>query len=412
METQKFLHIDNQFEVTEMPNGLLLISGDVFRCAEGRKRVYHVFVAGGRMADEDPPGAGPAFVNALSKHIQAEFKEKLPADAFACSIQHGHIGFRYTHHGKDQHDAKCLELLIQTIMTNPPSVKSFEASKHNIAEKKQYMIDDFWSWFSSKVSPDWLRMCIPTWTEAQLAERSNRNQCLRYRDRLVHPANTLVFSSEPCLHEDLAERLQALNACDADAKRYVCRAPSVASVYDDYPFAKSTKKKQDLLIYYPLSADRFVYVQLVLAFYALFGENGFLGTFLKKQRLILRPELHTAFWPQPFAYIKLSASHANLERTLELVRRAQLAFAELRQGERLTFLRNAAEVAAVKAANPFDVLRDEWLCGLKPRPEQNLSVLNTEGMHYLVREYLSESRMGVIRGLPEIANKASIFDSI
>ncbi len=412
METQKFSHHQNQYEITKMSNDMMLVSSKAFRNSNGSKRNYQVFVAGGRMADVDPPGAGLVFVQTLPNHLNLEFGGKLSKCAVACSFQHGYVELDYTHHGKDRNDAKCLELLLRTMMNNPPSAKSFAASRTNKSVTKIDALGDFWSWFYSKVSPDWLRMCIPPWGESQFAERADRNQGLRYRDKYIHPANTLVCSSEPCLHEDLVERLSELNACDLNAQRFVCKAPSVTAMYEDYPFDGSTGKKQDLLIFYPLTDDRRTYIKVVLSFFALFGVNGFLGEFLKKQRLVLRPELHTAFWPQPFAFIKLSTTTANYDRTLELVKLAQSHFAELTPDKQLKYVRNVAAEVMQNVANPLEVIRDEWLAGKATDFQNSFTKTSLDGLCYLIRVYLSETHMGVIRGLPSAPKGVSIFDAI
>ncbi|MDF1496802.1 MAG: hypothetical protein P1P90_01950 [Patescibacteria group bacterium] len=412
METQTFSHHENQYDATMMPNGLILISSDDLRIGKGRKRNYRVFIAGGRLADIDPPGAGLAFVRTLPAHLNSEFGGKLNDKAVTCSMEHGYIELNYTHHGKDRHDAKCLETLIRMMMNNPPSAKLFSASRGNGVAFKNDVAGAFWSWFYSKVSPDWHRMCITPWDESEFAKRAERKQSLRFRDKFIHPANTLVFSGEPCLHEDLVERLSQLNVVNASAQRFVCKAPSVTALYEDCPFDDSIGKKQDLLIFYPLPKDRQTYIKIVIAFYALFGEKGFLEKFLKKQRLVLRPELHTVFWPQPFAFIKLSTTSANFDRTLELVRIAQSYFADLPTDKQLELALKAARNVVQKFAVPVDILRDELLTSDKVDFSKDVLKMSLKGLSYLIRVYLSESRMGVISGLPGTPKGRSIFDAI
>jgi hypothetical protein len=412
METENFLHVLNEYQHSMLPNGVHLVSSEAFRSSGCSRREYDVFVAGGRFADIDPPGAGLAFARVLPGCLNEALGKGFSQESFSCSLEHGYMKLRYLHHGKDHHDAKCLELLLNVAIEDAPSAKVFSKMRKNSSNSVMRSIMDFWSWFYSKVSPNWHRMCIPSWTEEQLAEQSQREHGIRYRDKMLHPANLLVCSGEPCLHEDMAERLGELNPVNFDAKRYICKAPDVAPVQMDYPFAKQAKKRQNLLIFFPLPADRYTYFKAVLTFYALFGEGGFLGHFLRKQNLKLNPELFATFWPQPLAFIRVCVDKDNVERTKSLIAMAALNFIGLPSAIQIRHIQSVAYEVELKFAGPIEVMRDEWLCGRNPTLLKDYSTVSLSDLEYLVMVYLSESKMGMIQGLPSIPKAMSLFDTI
>ncbi len=395
-----------------MPKGIHLVSSEALRSSGNRKRSYDIYVAGGRFADVDPPGAGLALSRVLPGCLKEALGSGFSEKSFSCLLEHGYMRLRYLHHGKDRHDAKCLEHILSVLFKEAPSAKVFGRLGKNRISAKQRSVKDFWSWFYSKVSPKWYRMGIPFWTEEQLAEQAKREQGIKYRDRVLYPANLLVTSGEECLHEDLVERLSGLGTADLEARQFICKPPDVIPVQEEYHLGRSSKQRRSLLLFFPLPVERYSYFKTVLAFYALFGEGGFFGDFVRKERLKLKPELFATFWPQPFAFIRLNVSIANVERAKALIALTSLKFNSLPCTHQKKYIKKVINDVGEKYASPIEVMRDEWLGGSKPALLRKYDVFSLSDLEYTVKVYFSEARMGVIQRLPSVPRGQSLFSEI
>lgn len=412
METQKVSHLDSNWELTELPNGACVVSSHALRRDTGFKRNYEILIAGGRLADVESPGAGLAFANALPIFLEKEFKNKTGEEVFSCTMHHSHFCLNYMHHGRDKHDAKCLELILNTIMNLLPSRKAFETLPRVHFGNHGSDMEAFWCWFYSKTTPDYQRLCIPSWTETMLSWKCGQDAYSALTKKLVNPANIMVRSPEPCLHEDLAERISELNAIDANAEKYVCPQSAIYPIDDEYPMARQVNGKQDLLVFFPLANDRCTYYKTVLALHALYGQKGYLKEFNRGKKPSLNPEIYACFWPQPFAFIRLCTVKQNLDKALDLIALTLIKFSDLPVPKKIWYYKAVVEEVARKYAEAGEFLRDEWLRGQTDLMGLEKLEVTLENLEYTQREYLSEARMGLIRGVPSIPRYESLFDVI
>jgi hypothetical protein len=412
METQRVSHLDSNWELTELPNGACVVSSHALRRDTGFKRNYEILIAGGRLADIESPGAGLAFANALPIFLEQEYGRRTGEEAFSCTMHHSYFCLNYMHHGRDQHDAKCLELILNTIMHEFPSRVTFEELPRIEIGNRRCDVEAFWCWFYSRTAPDYQRLCIPSWTETMLSWESGQDACTELKNKLVIPANIMVRSSEPCLHEDLAERISELNAVDANAEKYVCPQSAIYPIIDEYPMARILSDKQDLLLFFPLANDRCTYYKAVLALHALYGKKGYLKELNRGKKPSLNPEIYACFWPQPFAFIRLCTAKQNSDKALDLIALTLIKFSDLPAPKKIWYYKAVVEDVARKYAEAGEFLRDEWLRGQTELMGLEKLEVTLENLEYTQREYLSESRMGLIRGVPFIPKHESLFDVI
>ena len=75
-------------------------------------------------------------------------------------------------------------------------------------------------------------------------------------------------------------------------------------------------------------------------------------------------------------------------------------------------LRAAEQEVEVDVANPMAVIRDEWLANKDSIIGTKHVSIAFSGLQYLLAANLSESRMGVIQGLPSLPRGASLFTNL
>jgi hypothetical protein len=412
METQKVSHLDSKWELTELPNGACVVSSHALRRDTGFARNYEILIAGGRLADVEAPGTALAFANALPVFLEQEYGSKANMGAFSCTMHHSHFCLNYLHHGRDKHDAKCVELILNAIMNDYPGKKIFPPVPQTQIDNRKCNAEAFWCWFYSKTIPDWHRLGIPSWTEAMLSWESAPDACVDFKNKLVNPANIMVRSSEPCLHEDIAERLSELNAKDMNAEKFSCPNPNVFPIDDEYLMARSIGDKQDLLLFFPLADDRCTYYKAVLVLYALYGSKGYLKEFNHGKKPILNPEIHACFWPQPFAFIRVCTAKQNAQKALDLIALTMIKFSELPVPKKIWYYREVVDQVVRKYAETGEFLRDEWLRGQTELMSLKKLEVTLENLEYTQKVYLSEARMGLVRGIPPIPKHESLFNTI
>ncbi len=412
METQKVSHLENKWELTELPNGACVVSSHALRRGMGFARNYEILIAGGKLADVESPGAALAFANALPVFLEQEYGSRVNAGAFSCTVHHSYFCLNYLHHGRDRHDAKCVELILNAIMHDFPSPKTFTDAPQAEIRGRRCDTEAFWCWFYSKTIPEQQRLCIPSWTEAMLSWESAPDACESLKNKLVNPANIMVRSPEPCLHEDLAERISELNSANQNAEKFACPESPVYPVYDEYPMARSAGSKQDMLLFFPLPRHRGTFYKAVLSLYALYGNKGYIKEFSRTEKLELNPEIHACFWPYPFAFIRLRTTKSNAAKALALISLALVKFSELPAPKKIWYYKEIVEEIARKYAEAGEFLRDEWLSGQTELTGLHKLEVTLENLEYIQRVYLSEARMGLMHGLPPIPRGESVFDAI
>ncbi len=412
METQKVSHLENKWELTELPNGACVVSSHALRRDMGFARNYEILIAGGRLADVESPGTALAFANALPVFLEQEYGSQVNAGVFSCTVNHSYFCLNYLHHGRDRHDAKCVELILNAIMHDFPSRTTFANLPQAEIHNRRCDQEAFWCWFYSKTIPDQQRLSIPSWTETMLSWESEPDASEALKNKLVIPANIMIRSPEPCLHEDLAERISELNAVDANVEKFVCPQPPVYPVYDEYPMARSAGCKQDMLLFFPLPGHRSTFYKAVLSLYALYGNKGYIKEFSRAAKLELHPEVHACFWPNPFVFIRLRTTKDNAEKALALISLALVKFSEIPAPKKIWYYKEVVEAVARKYAEAGEFLRDEWLSGQTELTGLHKLEVTLENLEYTQRVYLSEARMGLIRGLPPIPRGESVFDAL